>query len=229
MANGVIVLRNVSIPRSGTGSQTSTVGEPSVANNGSQIYYSGNWYAARSLDDASTWSFLSPHTTFPSPGSAFCCDQTLICDPSRNLTIWLLQYSRNGATNTLRIAVKRGTGGGVYDFFHDLVPGDVNPLWSDERFDYNSAALSNHYLYITTNVFTGDAFTRAAVFRIPLDGLASGGALTYNLFSTTQNGSLRCTQGATDVMYFGDNQFGSQVRVFTWPESSASVTFDDVD
>jgi hypothetical protein len=231
MPSNLTILRNVALPASALGGltrQTSTVGEPSLANNGTQIFFTGNWYAARSLDNAGSWSYISPFTTFPSADGGFCCDQTLIYDPSRDITIWLLQYIQQSNTNTLRVAVKKGTGGGVFDFYHDLKPVNVNAAWAGEWFDYNSAALSNNYLYITSNSFKGDAWQRAVVFRIPLDNLASGGALSYNYFSTTNNGSLRCTLGARDTMYFGSQNGFSQVRVFTWPESSTSVTFHDV-
>lgn len=231
MANDLVIYRNVALPTSATGGQTSTVGEPTLGNNGSQIFYAGNWYAARSLDNASSWAYINPYAAFPSAdGGIFCCDQTLIYDPTRDLTIWLLQYEKRNNTNTLRVAIKKGTGGGICDFYHDLRPGDVNAAWSTEWFDYNSAALSNNYLYITTNSF-GDATTgwrRSVVFRINLDNLAGGGALSYNYFSTTANGSLRCTQGAREAMYFGSHNGPSQLRVFTWPESSTSVTYNDV-
>ena len=105
------LLRNIALPKSATSGQTSTVGEPSLANNGAQIYYSGNWYAARSLDDGASWAYVNPFTTFPSADGGFCCDQTLIYDPTRDITIWLLQYIRQNNTNTLRVVVKKGTGG----------------------------------------------------------------------------------------------------------------------
>jgi hypothetical protein len=230
MANDLVIFKNVAIPATATGGQTSTVGEPSLANNGSQIYYSGNWYAARSQNDAGAWAYISPFTTFPAADNGFCCDQTLIYDPSRNLTIWLLQYVKKNNTNTLRIVIKKGSGGAIYDYFYDLKPGAVNPAWSQEWFDYNSAALSKNFVYITTNSFTGatNTWQRAVVFRIPLDNLAAGGPLTYTQFSTTSNGSLRCTQGASDTMYFASHNSLAQIRVFTWPEASASVTFTNV-
>src|SRR5688572_17743490 len=159
MPSNLTLFKNVALPTSATSGQTSTVGEPSVANNGAEIYYSGNWYAARSLDNAASWSYVNPFTTFPSADNGFCCDQTLIYDPTRNITIWLLQYIKKNNTNTLRVVVKKGTGGGIFDFFHDLKPGDVNPAWAVEWFDYNSAALSNNFLYITTNSFTGSTNT----------------------------------------------------------------------
>ena len=109
MPTNLTLFRNIALPASATSGQTSTVGEPSLANNGAEIYYSGNWYAARSLDNAASWAYVNPFTTFPSADGGFCCDQTLIYDPTRNITIWLLQYIRQNNTNTLRVVVKKGT------------------------------------------------------------------------------------------------------------------------
>ena len=228
--NDLAIFRNVAIPSAVTGVQTSTVGEPSVGNGGRQIFYTGNWYAAQSVNNAATWSPVNPFTTPPPADGGFCCDQTVIYDQSRDLTIWLLQYIKKNNTNTLRIAVKRGVGATPFDYFYDLKPGSVNPAWAAEWFDYNSAALSNNFLYVTTNAFDGvaDNFRRSVVFRISLDLLAAGTAMSYNNFSTTSNGSLRCTMGARDVMYFGSQNGGSSVRLFTWPETSTAVTFNDV-
>lgn len=220
--NDLVIYKNVAIPSAATSGQTSTVGEPSLGNDGTQIFYTGNWYAARSLNNATNWTYVNPFTTLPSADGGFCCDQTVIYDPTRDLTIWLLQYIRQNNTNTLRVAIKKGVGGGVYNYFYDLKPVNVNPAWAGEWFDYNSAALSNNYVYITTNSFnSANQWQRAVVFKIPLDNLAAGGALSYSWFATTSNGSLRCTQGARETMYFGSHNSLSQMRVFTWPEAGA--------
>lgn len=228
--NDLTIFQNVVVPATATGSQTGTIGEPSLANNGTQIFCTGNWYAARSLANAATWAYVSPFTSMPAPSSAFCCDQTVIYDPTRDLTIWLLQYVKQSNTNTLRIAVKRGTGGTPWSFYYDLTPGGVDPAWANDWFDYNSAALSNDYLYVSTNMFAGsdDVWRRSVVFRISLDLLAAGSAMSYNVFQTTANGSLRCTLGARETMYFASHNSTSSIRLFTWPQSSTSVTFNDI-
>jgi hypothetical protein len=226
--NDLMIFKNTALPVAATSGQTSTVGEPSLANDGTQIYYSGNWYAARSLNNAATWTYVNPFTTFPSADGGFCCDQTLIYDPTRDLTIWLLQYLRAANTNTLRIAIKKGVGGGNLTYFYDIKPGGVNPAWSQEWFDYNSAAISNNFVYITTNSFSGNTWKRAVVFRISLDMLAAGGPLQYTHFMTTAAGSLRCTQGAREIMYFGSHISMASMRVWTWPESAASPASNDI-
>ena len=51
----------------------------------------------------------------------------------------------------------------------------------------------------------------------------------FEYFESTTNFSLRCTQGATDVMYFASHNTNTQLRVFSWPETTNNVTETDVD
>jgi hypothetical protein len=215
--------KNTAIPAAATATMTSTVGEPSVGNTGSEIFFTGNWYAALSTNDGSTWAAVDPFSALPPVNGGFCCDQTVIFDPSRKIFIWLLQYILKDGTNTLRMAVRNP--GTTSWHWWDLHPTTLNAAWTNQWFDYNSCALSNNFLYVTSNVFSvAGAWQRAVVIRLKLDLLKSGGALSLNFFSTTSNGSLRCTLGAKTVMYFGSHNSQSQIRVFTWPENTTSVT-----
>jgi hypothetical protein len=141
------------------GASTSVVAEPSVGNNGKLVFQSGNWYAAISTDHGSTWSHVDPATSFPSVNGGFCCDQIVIYEPSRDIMIWLLQYSRDADDNTHRFAIAKG----VSDLenlawcLYDFSPTDVGiPLgyW----FDFPDLVVGNNSLYWTTNVFTTDTF-----------------------------------------------------------------------
>ena len=212
----IVFYNNFGLTANDTGGQTSTVGEPSLANRGRHIFYSGNWYATKSLNGGNNWTFVSPFSVLPSIDGGFCCDQTIIYEHRRDILIWLLQYIKRNGTNTLRVAVNKGATLTDSDWYWwDFQPVNVNPGWNLEWFDYNHAATSNNFLYVGSNVFTTttDQFTRSVIFRFPLDPLADGTALNYSHFSTTNNFSLRCTQGATDVMYFASHNSFSQVSV----------------
>jgi hypothetical protein len=233
MAISLKILNKTQINAPAIGAQTSTVGEPSLANNGNAILFTGNWYAAMSSNDGGNWSHINPFTFFPPVNGGFCCDQTVHYAAAHDLTIWILQYSVAANTNTLRIAVKQGpldAPGGWR--FRDLRPAEVDPAWLGEWFDYNHAALSDKFLYIGTNAFTvGDnRFTRSIIFRLPLAELATGAALALEKFDTVNNFSLRCVQGATDTMYFvsHNGNLGNQIRVFSWPDASPTVTSRDI-
>ena len=184
------------------------------------------------LTGGQTWDHISPFNYLPPIDGGFCCDQTVLYDPSRDLLFWLLQYIKKNDTNTLRVAVKRNShlGNNVWSW-HDLQPVAVNSNWQGEWFDYNHAALSTNYLYVGSNLFRvkDDRWTRSAVLRLPLDELATGNSLSYRHFSTTQNGSLRCTMGARDTMHMASHSSNHKIRIYSWPETSSSVSGRDVD
>lgn len=228
----LVLFKNIGLTDADTGGHTATIGEPTVANNGREILYTGNWYATRSLDDGASWDFLSPFNYLPPASGGFCCDQVALYDHSRDLTFWLLQYIVDGNTNTLRLAVKRGaTLGNNSWYWWDLRPADVDGAWTDVWFDYPDLALSNDYLYLTANVFTSpqEVWERSVVFKFPLDDLASATQMTYRVWNTTAFGNLRCVQGARDTMYFAAHTGLDQIRVWTWGEESNQLAISDVD
>lgn len=226
----IALLKNIALADTDTGGQTSSVGEPSIANHDNEIFVSGNWYATKSLDAGSSWTFVNPYTLLPPPGPEFCCDQVVLYDPSRNLLFWLLQYVRDpNGTNVLRLAVKKGgTLGDDSWYWWDFSPKKTNPAWSAEWFDYPDLELSDNFLYMTTNSFQGEQWRRSVVFRFPLDALAGRGTLNYRHWSTTQDFSLRCVRGAKEVMYFASHNSVSQLRVFSWRESANGPSVRDV-
>jgi hypothetical protein len=217
-----------------TRDQVSTIGECSITNNGQQILFTGNWFAAKSLNGGNSWTYLSPFDNFPSVDDGFCCDQTVLYDKSRNLSFWILQYSELNSSNTLRLAVKKGkTLSNETDWdLWDFTPKSINPLWKNQWLDYNHAALSDNFLYIGTNVFnTNDTFTRCIVIRIPLDKLETGQNISYDFFESKTDFSLRCVQGATNIMYFaahGNSSSNNRLRVYAWPENSLNVKKTDI-
>ncbi len=232
MASAVTFFRNVPLSDANTGGQTSTVGEPSLATLDKNIFFTGNWYASRSVNDAAAWQLVDPFSALPPADGGFCCDQTVIGVPGRNVMIWLLQYIEQNQTNTLRIAAHRGPGLDTPGWvFWDLRPVDVDPNWANQWFDYNHAAISNGFLYVGSNVFEvgTDEWKRSVVFRLPLAGFDVGGSLSFEYFESTENFSLRCAQGATNTMHIVSHNNLSQLRVFSWPENATQLTATDVD
>ena len=64
-----LFLNNLPNPAT-AGQSMSDVNEPSHANSGKYIWYTGNWYAGRSANAGNTWNFVNPYADFPD----FCCD-----------------------------------------------------------------------------------------------------------------------------------------------------------
>ncbi len=221
---------NVALDDTATNDDTSTVGEPSLAVAGEQIFVTGNWYASRSTDSGASWTHIDPFTTLPAAAGGFCCDQVTVHDSARGVWIWILQYVEKDGSNVFRIAASRDrdfASGGWY--WWDIAPTTLDRSWTGVWFDYPDAALTADNLFVTFNVFdTSDVWQRAAVMRFPLDTIASAGTLGFNWWSTTENGSLRLTQGAGSTMYWGDNISLDKLRLFAWRDGENAISWWDI-
>lgn len=231
----VTITNIMSLPNQVFAGRTSTVGEPSVTQLGSDILATGNWYAGTSSNSGGNWQSRRPDIFFPSASDGFCCDQTSVTDTSRGLVAWILQYKKDTTDNTLRVAVKSDgdLSGGSWDLY-DFTPTQVDPGWSQQWFDYNHVALSNNFLYVVTNMFDfnqpRNRFIRCVVFRLSLDALKAGNLQTYELYEApSEYFSLRATEGAGDEMFFFAHKSTTTLTIFRWPEGDDEPTTFDVD
>ena len=239
----VEILVNHPLNDSETGGLTSTVGEPSVASSsGNHVLMTGNWYAAFSDDGGNSFQFVNPNETFPETDThSFCCDQVAIYSPDHDLLMWFLQYTQDGHSNIVRLAVAQGEDIGNQNWQHyDFSPQGVGG-WSDEWFDFPDLALNSDHVYISTNSFAtqgttnsnDDDFARAVALRLPLDRLANYEPVTADFFQTEEAFSLRPTHGAgVGTMHFGSHDFadfGGGILVYSWSEDDDSVELLHVD
>jgi hypothetical protein len=224
----VTISKNLGMDDVVTSTQTSTVGEPSAAASRTGMFLTGNWYASRSLDAGSTWTFIDPFTQFPQNRGSFCCDQLVLWAPGPRLWIWLLQYAKTAGANIFRVAVSSDT---LTWHTWEVTPTDVNAKWTNAWFDYPDLAISDGHLWISFNQYgaTSDRWVRAAVFRYPLTALAdlahgTTTTLPREHWATTDHGSLRFVIGAGDTMWWASNDVAAGVlHVFSWPDASPEV------
>ena len=69
----------------------SNVGEPSTAISGKIVFYTGNWYAAFSVDGGVTFTYVDPYSLGSegdAPGVEFCCDQVVQYIPQLDSFVW---------------------------------------------------------------------------------------------------------------------------------------------
>ena len=229
----VSIIANTALDDGATDNATSTVGEPTVAAAGNNIFVTGNWYASRTTDGGASWTYVNPFSTLPSAAGGFCCDQVVIHDDRRGLWIWILQYSRKDGANVFRLAAVHDadfTRPGAW-YWWDIAPTTLNASWTNLWFDYPDAALTPENLLITFNVFnnvgTGQ-WQRAVVMRFPLNTIDQRGTLGFSSWSTTSNGSLRLTQGAGNTMYFASHNSTQQLRLFSWVDGQNAVNWWDI-
>jgi len=210
---------------------TGTLGSPSLASMGTTIFYTGNWFAARSTDGGKTFTYTNPYTTFPTINGGFSGNQIANYAPAQDMMLWSLQYAKDSSSGTLRIARAIGSASvaansWMYWNFNPQNFGFPTGNWMD----FPNLTVGSTFLYVTSNVFrtSDDGFTGSVLFRIPLAQLAAGGNVTFDYFTVTTVGSLRCTEGATTTMYCGTQLGGNQVRIYRWADGNSTVAFDDI-
>jgi hypothetical protein len=220
-ADDLTLVINTELLEPGLQQLASNVGEPSVAVNSDVVLYTGNWYAARSIDGGQTFQYLDPFTTFPDPPNlGFCCDQVANYIASIDTFVWLLQYGpKSGpqADNIQRLAFattqEARTGHWrLFDITTKVlgVPGQF--------LDFPDIAVGANSLYVTTNIFTPNGQSAgAAVIRIPIDSIRRGQVTAQPFVSSTLN-SFRVAQNCGPRAFFAAHQDTSTLNVFTWDE-----------
>jgi len=199
------VLRNAIFNMGGT---TSNISEPAVAVQGKFIFATYNWGASRSIDGGVTWTNVNPNVGWPI-GHSFCCDQDVVSAPAHNLIIWYRQGIKNLAgENYALLSVSRNGGAtfATYQISSAIFAG------AGQWFDYPRLALSNNYVYWTTNVFNAaGVFQKMMLFKVPLSKLRGFKTIVPKTWFSPTGWAWSPVEGATDTMYLGDttNSTGS--------------------
>ncbi len=223
----LVTFRNTVIPATGISGgypKSSYVNEPSTSVIGKAIFQTGNWYASRSLDNGSTWTYLNPFTIFSDTTvKGYCCDQVTIYDTGRNRVFWLLQYS-----NGLKIA--QAVAGTLSNWcYYNITPGTVGEPSTTEM-DYNDVAIGTNYIYIATNLFPSGGGSETEILRMPIDSLAHCASWSGAYVKVSDRFTFKPVPGSTDVMYWGTNwggNNGSDFRLYSWAENSGTYYWYD--
>ena len=199
----------------------SNVGEPSVAVNGNVAFFTGNWYAAMSLDRGQTFQYIDPASAFSAhdpPNSHFCCDQIVQYLPSIDTFVWLLQYGPDTGDNIQRLAfaTTQDVAAGNWRLF-DITTVALGV--GGAFLDFPDLAVGANHLYVTTNVFGSDGSTGSAVVRIPISSIAAD-QVTIQKYVSTDYQSFRVAQNVGTTAYFAAHHDTSTLAVFTWREDA---------
>ena len=193
--------------------------EPSTANKGRLIFYTGNQFVARSTDGGKTWTYNNPWSDMP----RFCCDQDVIYDKNKQIFIWYRQEWPEGTgENYFRLGISKDT---LNWWFYDVKPTLFSDGWKNQWWDGPQLALSNNYLFLTSNLIEGEKGSRAVLAKVSLDDLSNMRSISFVFAeSPLTEGALRTVtpvQGATDTMYFGTHMSNEIMRVYQWPETES--------
>jgi hypothetical protein len=224
----IMLVRNVALDSAADNNAASDVGEPSVAINGNVVFYTGNWYAAVSLDGGATFRYVDPFTAFPDPvGMSFCCDQVVHYIKKIDTFVWLLQYTQDqSGANIQRLAFARTADVriGRWRVF-DITPQQLG--LPNVFLDYPDLAVGTNMLYLTVNGFVGQHWTATVLLRIPLISIRNGNITAQHTIST-DNFNFRVAQHCGKRAFWAAHTTTSSLRVFSWDESAAQPSFSDV-
>ena len=164
------------------GNFQSGVDEPSTANDGNAVLYTGNWYGALSTDSGHSFSYINPYTLGPTPGltnGGYCCDQVAIHAPANGITVWGSLYcpvnSCNSGDNLIRLAVARNKSDletATFDYYDFSAQSFGFP--EGDWLDYPHFGVNADYLMLTMNVFSGGSFVTSLMVRFDLAPFLSG-------------------------------------------------------
>jgi hypothetical protein len=209
----------------------SNINEPSVGNAGPIVFVSSNWDGAFSTDAGSTFTFVSPYTTFPSIDGGFCCDQTAIYASAQDAMIWQLQYTFSSITgkNTYRIAFAHANSVAFTGWcYYDFNPASFGVMAAGANFDYPDVSLTNNYVWYQTRIFSNNGFIGTLIFRIQIAQAVACGQTGFDWFITdNQHFTVSLAKGAASTMYFFVHNNTSSERVYTWAEGTLNLTWND--
>jgi hypothetical protein len=221
----LVLVRNTGLTEPAQQQLASNVDEPSAAINGDVVMYTGNWYAARSIDGGQSFDFIDPFTSFPDPPNlGFCCDQVVNYIQSIDTFVWLLQYGpKSGAEadniQRLAFATSDNVKAGRWRLF-DLTTDSLGV--AGQFLDFPDLAIGANSLYVTTNIFSPQGSSAgAAVVRIPIATI-SAGPVTAQPFVSPDLDSFRVAQNCGTRAFFAAHHDTSTLNVFTWDEGQTS-------
>jgi hypothetical protein len=220
--------------------------ESSMDELGKNVFFTGNWFAARSTDGGKTFVYVDPFAGWTEP-SKFCCDQLVLADEARNMLLWL----RQGATYTdpktenFENEIKLGVSidGGVKFRTYTFKPTDIKSGWTNQWLDYPEMQIGAKFLYLSFNLFDAkDNATRSLMLRLPLDTLKAGDPLTYQHYSSEKWFTFEPVAGADHIMYWAANSGDGEVEdehgangtsteqerrvgIWKWDEISNKISF----
>ncbi len=205
---------------------SSTLAEPAAANDASEVMWGGNTYFARSANNGINWTAESI-AAGPADAPNVCCDLDVVHHRVLDTTFAIALFTNSALTNgVVRIYVRRATIAGGNDCTYTIDPGGTGTLLPD----YPHIAVSDTYLYLTTNNIGPSGWTGSQIRRFNASQMANcttAATTTINYTGTDGQRILTPVEGATNRMYFGLNRSANVFRVIRWQESQTTISSFD--
>ena len=218
------------------------VAEPSFSSDNFSIFYTGNHYAAKKIND-SEWQYVDPYYDFKGregtvihegtinePFNLFWADQRTIYDKQYKLFLWMRQGEiklfSDKVGNIDRLSISKDL-----ENWHvyDLKPSQLfSRNVSLGFFDYPELIVGDKHLYITTSMYSGVSTSTGntttydeygVVIRISLNELNNlNNTLNFEAIIDSQVKGIIPVENSNDPMYFGSHLKNDpfKMKIFKW-------------
>ncbi len=228
------------------------IAEPTLASNGTLVFYAGNHFAAKSVV-GQWWGYIDPYFDFKGVQvtnltnsnfsrqvtDIFKADQHVEYDPARRLYLWIRQseqvISGGGLANIDRLGISRDLDHWlVYDLISTNVLNQAGIIRA--VFDYPETVLTDRYLYLTTTVYANDEAKYGLIFRFPLDELSNAleqsrpPNINYEFILDRDVEAVTPVDGASNPMYFGSHlpDNSNIMKIYSWSDDSLTINSTEV-
>jgi hypothetical protein len=209
-------------------SVSNTLAEPAAAADAREVLYAGNTYQSRSTDGGQTWVNAGAYPAGPADAPNVCCDPDVVHASNTDTTFNVILYLNNARTNgVVRIFVRDSTIAGGVDCTYRIDPGGT----SDNIVpDYPHIATSNGFLYLSvTNLRNNNTWVDTQTMRWPLEQIANCQQTITRRTFTYSDSSIGWrmhvpVENATTTMYWGQLDNATTFRLYSWPESTTTVS-----
>lgn len=224
--------------------RTASPQEPTTAEGGNVVWYTGNTSVALSTDAGRTFTTFNPSNILPDSGLPFCCDQLVSYSPQANLFVWVMQYwcgpgstkpatndcrTAGTSSNRIRIAVaspaalrSNAANPGAAWTYWDITPqtfGQPAGAW----FDRSDLGLNIWEMNWTVDVLRGNSGVSSVLARVSLSDLAKRGTINIG-YATDGNQRMTVAQGLnTTTTYFVGTDSLSQQKIWSWAAFSGTM------
>lgn len=186
------------------------------------VVYTGNWFAAYSVDGGTTFAAMDPYGLCSAFGESFCCDQVMIYLPRINQFAWILQTSAGNYVLALASPQEiQNSKGKAWTSW--LIPANRFGAGNASA-DYPEVAIGDNFLYLTFNLIG----KYSIALRLSFAELYARGSIHLIYFAAKNNYWLRPVQSTGETGYFVAENSASELRVFSWPEMSNTIKQFDV-
>jgi hypothetical protein len=215
------IIQNLDLAPTQQGIETCAVASGDVA------LYTGNWFAAYSIDSGHTFRTLNPKDMMRQVGYTFCCDQRVEYMPSISTFVWELLSMEGPLMLAVASPDQITSSHGLRWTRYVVTPAMLG--FENTTFDFPQLSFGTRYLYLTANLIPdGEGTSTAFIMRLPLNAIQERATIPAQFVQTPEWMVCPC-HNTKGVGWFATLNSDSLIRVYSWEEpANAPVSWFDV-